>query len=280
MKKIIVALDGLKFSQGATDYAVHLANQSYSHLVGIFLDDFTYHSYKIYELINQEGLVSEQKKERLEEQDKAKRQVSTKVFEDTCKQAGVTYTIHHDRNIALQELLHESAYADLLVIDSKETLMHYEENRPTHFIRDLLVKTESPVLLTPGEYKPIDKLVLLYDGAPSSMYAIKIFSYLFPDLAQLPTEVLTVKNDNESNHLPHHRLMKEFMNRHFPNVTYTLLNGLADMEVINHLKNKNQNELIVLGAYERGTISRWFSPSMADALMQELKSPLFIAHKK
>ena len=38
MKKIIAAFDGLKFSDSVTKYAINLAKQSSSHLVGIFLE--------------------------------------------------------------------------------------------------------------------------------------------------------------------------------------------------------------------------------------------------
>jgi len=37
-------------------------------------------------------------------------------------------------------------------------------------------------------------------------------------------------------------------------------------------------ELIVLGAYRRSKISRWFKHSLADVLMNTLDKPLFIAH--
>ena len=36
MKKIIAAFDGLKFSDGAKDYAVHFAKITKAHLVNIF----------------------------------------------------------------------------------------------------------------------------------------------------------------------------------------------------------------------------------------------------
>ena len=80
--------------------------------------------------------------------------------------------------ISLPELLHESIYADLLIIDSKETLTHYEEEVPTRFIRDLLTDVQCPVLLVPQKYKPVKKIVLLFDGEPSSVHAIKMFSYI------------------------------------------------------------------------------------------------------
>lgn len=53
MKKFIVAFDGLRFSESVRDYAIELANQSNAHLVGVFLDDFMHHSYKIYNLITE-----------------------------------------------------------------------------------------------------------------------------------------------------------------------------------------------------------------------------------
>ena len=80
-------------------------------------------------------------------------------------------------------------------------------------------------------------------------------------------------------HVPDNRLMKEFMKRHFPAATYTVLLGDAEAEIVAHFKNKHQNSLIVLGAYRRNMVSRWFHSSMADVLMRELKTPLFIAHK-
>lgn len=280
MKKIIAAIDGLKFSTSTTDYAIQVTKLTKAHLVGVFLDDFTYHSYKIYELIDNDGGLAEEKRERLEEKDKEMREQSENNFKKACSDAGLNYSMHHDRNIALQELLHESIYADLLVIDSKETLTHYEEKIPTRFIRDLLSNVQCPVLVVPQEYKAIEKIVFLYDGEPSSVYAIKMFSYTFPSISQLPMEVLSVKSQKDTLHLPDNRLMKEFMKRHFPQAEYTVVKGEPDTEIIKYLEAQNSNVLVVLGAYQRGMVSRWFKVSMADLLMQAVKAPLFIAHNK
>lgn len=280
MKKIIAAIDGLKYSESTVEYAVELARQTNSHLVGVFLDDQTYHSYKIYDLIHNKERVTEEVIEKCEYEDRENRTIAADQFRFACETAGLNYSAHHDRNIAIHELLHESIYADLLVIGAKETFTQYEENRPTHFIRDLLTNVECPVLVVPEKFQQIEKVVLLYDGEPSSVYAIKMFSYMFPSLKEKETEVISVKTVNQDMHVPDNRLMKEFMKRHFPQAAYTVLKGLPDIEIVNHLKCKTQHELIVLGAYQRNMVSRWFRPSMADALMQELQTPLFIAHNK
>lgn len=280
MKKIIAAIDGLKFSDSTVHYAVHLARETNAHLVGVFLDDFTYHSYKIFELVSKSGGVDEEKQKRLERADERTREESVNHFTKACREAGLNYTIHHDKSIALHELLHESIYADLLVIENKETLTHYEETIPTQFIRDLISEVQCPVLIVPKKYKPLDKLILLYDGQPSSVYAIRTFSYLFPELKYLETEVLSVKESRGNRHVPDNRLMKEFMKRHFPQAYYTVLNGYAETEIPESLKAQNNNILVVLGAYERSKVSRWFRESMADILMEQIDAPLFIAHSR
>ena len=47
----------------------------------------------------------------LMDKDKQTRSLSVIRFGATCEKAGIKYTIHHDTNIAIQELLRESIYA-------------------------------------------------------------------------------------------------------------------------------------------------------------------------
>lgn len=278
MKKIIAAIDGLKYSESTEKYAVQIAKQLNAHLVGVFLDDPTYTSYNIYDVVVKEG-ASEAKLKQYDEEDAEIRREASKHFEAACSEEGLNYSIHHDNNIALHDLLHESIYADLLIIDSHETFTHYEEKQPGRFVRDLLGDVQCPVLLVPHKYKPIEKIVLLYDGEPSSVYAIKMFSYMFPVFKHMDTEIVSVKNANQSLHLPDNKLMKEFIKRHFPKAEYNIIKGFAEVEIAKYLKTIGPNVLVVLGAYLRGRVSRWFHQSMADTLVKETKLPLFIAHQ-
>src|SRR6476619_7362681 len=121
MKKIIAAFDGLKYSESTKDYAIYIAKQTKNHLVGVFMDDPVRTSYNIYELIVKEGASGDQLKKH-QAKDKITRAAAAKKFETACKKSGLEYTVHHNRNVAIQELKHESIYADLLIINSKETL--------------------------------------------------------------------------------------------------------------------------------------------------------------
>ncbi|HRO47204.1 universal stress protein [Agriterribacter sp.] len=278
MKKIIAAFDGLKFSKSTRDYAIQIARENNAHLVGLFLDDPFYQSYKVYDLIGEEGGISPEKQEAFLAADAKTRDEAVAGFEAACRKAGLQYTVRRNKEIATQGLLQESIYADMVVIGGNETFTNRGEQAPTRFIRDILSAVQCPVLVVPAHYKPFGKLVLLFDGEPSSVHAIKMFSYMLPALKAHPAEVLSVKPMSQSLHLPDNKLMREFMKRHFPKAAYKVMKGIPETEIINFLKEEKQSPLVVLGAYQRGMVSRWFRPSMADVLIKELKLPVFIAH--
>lgn len=279
MQKIISVFDGLKFSDSTMEYAVEIAKTESAHLTGVFLDDITYTSYKIYELVLEQG-VSEKRLKKYKESDMHLRAEAAQKFENKCSANRINYNVHHDKNVALQELLHESIFTDLMIIDSKESFTHHEEKYPSRFIKDVLSNTQCPVLMISGALKPIQKVVFLYDGKQGSVYALKMFNYLFSKINKVPIEIITVKTMEENLHLPDNRLMKEFVKRHYDKSEYTVLKGLAEVEIINHLKLEKLNCIVLLGAYRRSMLSRWFKSSMADALVNELGVPLFIAHNK
>ena len=278
MKKITAAFDGLKFSESTLQYAIDIACNRESLLVGVFLDDFTYHSYKLTDLIGDEG-VSQDRVKSLIENDRETRKRSVMTFEDSCKRAEVKSAVHHDKSIALQELIKETIYSDLLIIGAKETLTHHDEELPTRFIRDLLADVQCPVLIAPTRYQKIEQVVLLYDGDPSSVYAAKMLSYMLPELKDLPTEIVSIKYEQSQSEFPQEQLIHEFIMCHYPDAQYNLLEGTPEAVVVDHLETK-QNTLVVLGAYRRSMVSRWFKPSMADLLIKKTQLPLFVAHYK
>jgi nucleotide-binding universal stress UspA family protein len=280
MKKFLAVFDGYKMSESTVGYAIQLTKSADAHLVGIFLNEFIYHSYSVYEVMTTYKDY-EEVLEKLNAIDAKKREAAALEFQRICEKAGVQFSIHKDNIIAIQELKHESMFADLIIINESETFTRYKEPLPTRFIKDLLGDVQCPVLIVPSVFKPVNKIICLYDGAPAALHAIKMFSYILNNPQNLPVEVFTVKEKKQQGlHVPDNKLMREFIKRHFPKATFTVLKGDAELEISNYLRNHPENELVVLGAYHRSELSRWFKMSMADILMKELNMPLFIAHNK
>lgn len=280
MKKFLAVFDGYKMIKSTLDYAIQLTQVANAHLVGVFLDEFIYRSYNVVKVMKTYENYEEKMKE-LDAKDKKKRDDAALQFQKVCSKAGIHFSIHRDRGIAINDLKRESMFADLMVINEFETFTKYKQESPTRFMKDLLGDVQCPVLVVPDNFKAVEKIVLLYDGGPSSLYAVKMFSYLFGSFMDVPVEVFTVKDhSNASSRLPNNKLMREFIKRHFPKASYTIVKGIAEKQIVGHLRKYKENELVVLGAYRRSELSRWFKTSMADTLMKELDTPLFIAHNK
>jgi len=278
-RKVLAVFDGYKFSKSTLEYAIQFTRQANAFLVGVFLDDSIYRSYNLLSALKS-GKHADKLIRELDAKDQEKRDATVRQFEKTCGKAGIHYTCHRNTGIAIQELKQESIFADLLVINNNETFNRVLDSPPTLFIKELLGGVQCPVIIVPGKYKPIDKITLLYDGKPSSVFAIKMFSYLFGELTDSPVQVFNVKDPMDGNHLPNNKLMREFIKRHFPGAEYIVQKGEAKLQILTHLRYQKGNELVVLGAYRRSEMSRWFKTSMADVLMKELNTPLFIAHNK
>lgn len=280
MKKFIAAFDGLRFSESAMQYAISLSKLCNAHLVGVFLEDFTRRSFPITTITSYAGPDLDDYLQELYEGDRKERKLHIEQFEEACGREGITFSLHRDKNLAVHELLHESVYADLLIICMEETMTYVEERTPTRFLRELLPDLQCPVLVVPKVFKPIDSFIILYDGTPSSVYAAKNFSYIFDEMKYLEIEFLTVRDEESSMHVPDNKLIKELAKRHFPKATFTVIKGNAEDEIIKHVQKQKKETMLILGAYQRGRVSRLFRPSMADALMQYMSRPLFIAHHK
>jgi nucleotide-binding universal stress UspA family protein len=279
MKKISAAFDGLKFSDGTMRYAIKMAAESKALLSGVFLDDILYHSYSIPDLARKREASSDNLR-KLDQKDKNLRLQSAACFEANCDVAHVRHLVHHDKTFAIDELIKESIYSDLLVIAADETLSRFTEGQPANFVTEVLADIKCPALVVPRKYKEIEKVILLFDGKPSSVFAIKMFSCMMPWMRNLETELIVVTDPEGGGKFPDEMLIKEFISCHYHDVTYTLLQGDPVHEIENYLRHVSQNILIVLGAYGRGAVSRLFKVSMADHLIRELGEPVFIAHNR
>ncbi|WP_290797049.1 universal stress protein [Flavihumibacter sp. UBA7668] len=278
MKKYLAVLDGFHLAEGTVEYAIALAKLENAHLVGVFLDERVYRSYDMYKVIMQAADV-DRTIENLDKLDDLKREEAARRFQSACEKAGISFSIHHDRQVAEKIIREESVYADLLLIGKQESFSIVQQEIPSAFLQNLMAGSFCPVLVVPPVYSLIDKIFLLYDGKPSSVFATKMFHYLLPVLAASKAiEVLTVQLPGNSTHLPNNKLIREFIDRHFPKAGYSILTGNPADQIKGYVRNQAGNELLVTGAYRRTDLSRWFTSSMADMLLHDLTNPVFIAH--
>jgi hypothetical protein len=277
MKKIVAAFDGLRFSESTLRQSIMISKNRQAHLVAVFLHEFYQPGYLFAENIMIGNTNGKNIIEALYHQDAETFKQSIQRFEDACCDEWIEYTIHREKKSSLKSLVHESLFADLMVIDPRDSFSALDSKEPSWFGHVLLKEAQCPVLAVSKHPHEPHRPVFLYDGHPSSIYAMKMFTYLFPELRDEDAEIITVKSPTLNLHVPNHTLVHEWVKRHYTKAGFTSVPG-DTQHLIQMLKERDNDRIIVTGAYDRSRLSMFLIPSLADDIITGVKSPVFIAH--
>jgi hypothetical protein len=200
------------------------------------------------------------------------------LFEEACIRDGMHFRVHKDVDMmALSSLVEETRFADVLLVSSELFFKNVESTQPNYYLEELLKKSECPVMLIPENFKEPDQILLSYDGGQSSIFAIKQFAYLFPELANKQTTLVSVTED-EKEELPEYVMMNELVASHYPALELQNLEMDSKKHFVDWLAEQ-PNSFIVMGAFSRSMFSELFKKSFAKDVIREIKMPLFISHK-
>jgi hypothetical protein len=278
MKMIFLAFNALNPDKGSSEFAFYLARLSKSKVYGIFLDGSQVdYSAILEDKENVIGTTSQNNHQSLVHYSKQE-QIKTNIhlFKESCISSEVCSDIYLDRALKLTELITSSAFADLIVVDAALSLGSGSSGAPSETVREILNRTACPVIISPLSFDRIDELIFTYNGSESSLFAIKQFTYLFPEYFDKKLNVIQV---NKSGTWPQKDLgkFKEWLNNHYLDVNFLALEGNTEHELMGFLLRK-KHVFIVMGAYSRNSISQFFSESTAEVLIKTLTQAIFIAH--
>lgn len=272
MKKILLVFDGSHFSQGSFKMASFLNEIEPSMVTGIFLQPIDYRDIVGYTGVGNGSPITITPFQT----DTTLIQKNVTLFESKCQHAGIEYRTHVDTDLfALEELQKETRFADLMILSSELFYENIGKDQPNEYLKKVLRQTECPILLVPEEYKLPSKLLLAYDGKPDSVFAIKQFMYLFPQLNNWDTKLITLEDEDES--LPHQALIEELASKHFSNLTLEVVATETAASFANWV-SEHDNYLLVAGAYGRSELSNLFKKSFLSEVIEQHKTPIFIAH--
>ncbi|HEV8284529.1 MAG TPA: universal stress protein [Chitinophagaceae bacterium] len=271
MKKVLVVLNGTLTPHHVVDTAIKFASNTSSSLHAVFVNyalDLAEYNYPFPNDLsltrnNLTGkTIAEENAELLES--------NTKLFKDECQAANIDFYIEPDNEISLGRLMEHSSFSDFILADANENLHQYH-------IADLLVDAHCPVYLASKEVENVENIILTYDGSFSSIYAIKMYTYLFPELKGLSTALVYITSGRDYK-LPQEENIKSWLSKHYSNVHIKILKGDIRIELVNYTKSI-PNSLAVMGSFGRSAISRFFHKSLANTVIEDGKSSLFIAHE-
>lgn len=271
MKKVIIAFDGQHFPEGALRMAAWLNQQQDLLLTGVFLSSVDYR-----EVIGFSGASMGMPIIPPPPAEAEDIGPSIARFKEFCRTQGMEFSVHRDTDLfALQQLTQETRFADLLILSSELFYENIDKDQPNEYLRRTLHLAECPVLLVPERFEEPGNLVLSYDGKASSVYALKQFAYLFPEICSLETLLVTAEDENKD--VPQMDLITELAGRHYPNLTVETLVGETRSSFGRWMDGKPR-ALLVAGAFGRGEISNIFRHSFITDVIRAHRVPIFVAH--
>ncbi|UEG48868.1 hypothetical protein LK994_09485 [Ferruginibacter lapsinanis] len=275
MKKVLLVFDGTNFSAGAFEFARVLNEKQNILLIGAFLPEFEYSNLWGYSggstVVPSFVPVSE-----LENTEVVTKNIER--FKSLCIKNGIEFRVHHDFvDFTLLELKMETRFSDLLIIGSETFYDTLGMGSISDYLQKALHEVECPVVVVPEKFEFPKSNILAYDGGESSVYAIKQFTYLFPELTANKT-LLAYAKENDEEELPDEVNIEELAARHFSNLTLSKSN-IDPHYYFNRWLLEGMNAIFVTGAYGRSGISRLFHKSFVNDIIKEHRIPVFIAHR-
>ena len=183
--------------------------------------------------------------------------------------------MHRCVGIPIDEIIRESLFADLLITDAGTSFLPGDqEGWPSKFVASLLAEAKCPVILAPFYFDGLNEIIFAYDGTDSSIFAIKQFTYLFPQLSETKITLLQVLSEDETD-ITEKEKLKGWLMMHYNAVHLESVNGQPDVELFKVFLTR-KNKLLVMGAYGR---KMFFKRSTAELVLKTSDVPLFITHR-
>ena len=278
MEKILLAVDAINPDKNTLEFACYLGRLTKSKVTGVFLENLAAEEKPV--LKQMQGMpytdwgLDEKPDEHKFKFELIEKNIS--FFKEGCINREVNYSIHRDRGVPANEIIEETRFADLLVVDAQTSFNKRYEGSPTQFVKNVLEKAECPVIIAPETDEAIDEIIFTYNGSASSVFAIKQFTYLFPQFYDKKVSIIQV-NEEGLWQDPEKYKFSEWLKDHYPNLHFEALKGKTDTRLFEYLL-KRKDAFLVMGAYGRNALSRFFQRSHADLIIKTLAPPVFIAH--
>lgn len=277
MDKLLLVVDQGINSGNVLEQAFALARKNNAVLTGVFVQDTTLVDY--YTVLGGEPVYYEHTfqviKESLSESEK-KTVDLINYFVDQAKKAGVRFKVHFDKGDPVEEIVAETLFADMLLMGYRSYNVFASDNNQ-EVVKKLLSRSRCPIMLLPEDASLFDSVALCYDGSESSMRAIDEYYHTFKPACRDWDHYLLRVFDHADHITTPEEGLEEIMQLRFPRLKWVDLVG-KPKEEIPYFATQKGDPLVVMGAYGKSGIARFFSGSTADHLLKTGNLQAFITH--
>lgn len=272
MKKVLVPFEGDRYPQDLLDFAAILDPITPLSLTAAFVPETDYAS-----LVGASGLAESIGLPGAKEAAMTVNEHS-RLLTGFCNERGIDLNVHmNERDFALPCLLKESRYADLLLLSAVHFFEAQQKDQPNAWMKEMLHRSECPVLLLPEKAALPGELILAYDGSAESVYALREFACLFPELTEVVATLVYVNEDPWAA-IPNEAAIRELCDLHYQKFGALALR-MPTADFFHTWMGKLNNPWIIMGSFGRSGLSEMLSRSFSTEVIRAHRVPVFMAHQ-
>ena len=165
MEKILLAIDAVHPDVGGLEFACYLAKLTKSRVSGVFMENLVADQKPVFRNMYEGSYLNwEIDKDSPEYISKmALIEKNINLFKEKCIKEEARHEVLRNQGVPAKELIAESRFADLIVLDTETSFKDRPEEGPTAFVNEVLHDAECPVVIAPESFEGIDEIVFAYN---------------------------------------------------------------------------------------------------------------------
>ena len=284
MKKILLCTDGSAYSQISYEYAAWLAQRLEVIIEVLYVTDKRgEQAAQTADFSGSIGIDSyQQLLQKLVEVEAAKAKINhqrAKIILQEAKQ------FLSDRQVDKIELTHETGFlvdlfheleqdSDLIILGKRGENANFADEHLGANMERIVRSSHKPCLVTPREFKPVNRVLVAYDGGESCQKAIQYVtqSAAFKDLE---LHIVTVDTGNTEKARQRLESARKIIATSHLNPVMQLLSGDAEAEIEQYIAAKNI-DLLIMGAYGHNRIRHLIIGSTTAQMLRNSHLPVLM----
>ncbi len=174
----------------------------------------------------------------------------------------------------LVDCLHEFEDTDLIVLGKRGEAADFARGHLGANVDRIVRSSRKPCLVTPAEFKPIQRILLAYDGSSTGKKILKFLANS-PNFQSLEIHLLTVVKDSSEQSATAINEAEQSLKRARYQPVCSLLEGESE-KVIAKYVNEQDISLLLMGAYGHSRIRNLVIGSTTAQLLRSSNIPLLL----
>ena len=276
VKSILLAVDGSAYTEFVLKYGVALAKAFDAHLRVLTVVDVRFFEWAV--AIGVEGFAPVLPSTTFqEESQKILEEKADKVLQragEMLTAEGVKFSLEKESGSPVEVICEKVKVADLLVMGSRGEFEKWSDKMLGATFESVSRLSIKPIFVVHKEYRPIQKIMLAYDGSENSNRALP-WAGFWAEKFQTPLVVLTVHDDAEEGQTVLNEATAYLQSYNIPEMQTLLKSGDTAETIVGTAREINA-DVIAMGSYGHSRIREAILGSTTVQVMRKSPVPVLM----